>query len=62
MKTLLIALITLLLVSKKKKKNSTCYKCQIVENGVPHEEIKCGNADGHYTDAQGNDLNCIQIH
>lgn len=61
MKTLIVVFL-LFLVSCKKEKNNTCYMCQVVQNGVAHEEKMCGNADGHYKDAQGNDLQCTQIH
>ena len=62
MKTLLLALMTLLLVSCKKEKNSTCWECEVLVNGQQKQEIKCGSEDGLYRDAQGNDLQCIEIH
>jgi hypothetical protein len=58
----LIFVCIILLTACKKEKNNTCYKCQVIENGVAHEEKMCGNADGIYKDAQGNDLQCEEIH
>jgi hypothetical protein len=60
MKKLLFIL--LIVAASCKKEKSNCWKCQIVENGVAHEEKMCGSADGHFVDSNGNELQCYQIH
>lgn len=62
MKKIILLLLTFALFSCKKEKHDKCYMCQIVQNGIAHEQKMCGNADGEYKDAQGNNLQCVQIH
>ena len=58
MKILIILMLIFFASCKKEKK--ICYSCQTYESGQLEYITKCGG-DGHYQDANGNNLQCIQI-